>query len=219
MTPTHRDYIPYTVALILQWLQNFISVANANLAQTGLTAGQVTALNDLYTDLSVLCGNAQSARNVAKGLTAMRDQAMAETLAMARELAMIVQKHPGVTDLLKNELQITVPGPTPAPPVIPDAPVDLVASVGRQAQINLKWNRAGNKPGTSFIIETRLGTEGPWVFVASVTKSKYVDLGRTPGVFIQYRVHAVRAGRSSLYTDAANVYAPEQQTPALQIAA
>lgn len=217
-TPSLRDYIPASDAVLLIWLQNFIDVANANLASTGLTAGQMTALNDLYTAFTTAFGVQQAALVAARNATMTKMQERDAVIAAVRQLAQIVQKHPGATDQLKNQLGLTVP-PGPPVPVVPNVPSGLEGAVGRQGQIFLKWDKNGNKPGTTYILEMRVGLEGPWSFVAAVTRSKYTDVGREPGVFIQYRVHAVRTNKSSLYSDMASVYGPEGQTPALKVAA
>lgn len=219
MVIIRRDYVPEREAEFQIWLNNFITVANANLAQTGLTAGQMTELNDLSTDYSVLFGSHLSAWNVAKSLTPPKNAALEAVISKVRELAQIVQKHPGASAQLKTELQITVPGPVPAPPVIPEAPSSLNATLNSLGYVTLKWDKNGNKPGTSYILEFREGTSGPFQFLASVTKSKYVDTGRAAGVEGQYRVHAVRASGSSGYSPLATIYGPGWQTPSLQIAA
>lgn len=204
------DYLPSRDSELLIWMENFISVANANLADTGLTALQMTELNDLSTDFTTAYGAQQASIAGARSASISKFEARDLLLALARELAQIVQAHPGATDQLKNELGLTVPAP-PAP-VIPTVPGDLVAAVGPQGQIGLRWSRNGNKQGTTFVIEVRLGDDRPWTFVAAVTRASYTDLGRTPGVYIQYRVHAVRTNKQSLYSEPASVYAPEGQS-------
>lgn len=209
---------PRKAALVGPFIENFVSVANANLAETGLTAGQMTELNDDLTEYTISWGNLIAARHQSEMATTTNKAAMNTVVTKLRELARIVQAHPGASDELKQNLGLPVRDTHPAP-VIPQAPLDLNTAVGRQAQITLKWDRAGNKQGTSFIIEYREGDSGPWEFVASVTKSRYVDLGRVPGVYLQYRVRAVRAGRQSLPSEPANVYAPDNLTVQLQLAA
>lgn len=213
-----RDYLPSQVALLLLWLEHFISVANANLAQTGLTAGQVTALNDLYTDLSTALGVQIAAKASAEASTTAKNAAMRAVIAEARTLAQIVQKHPGASEALKNELGLTAP-PAPHVPVEPQLPIGLTARLDEVGRVTLTWDRNGNKQGTTFVLETSEGMEDSYTMLAAVTRAKYVDQGRTPGVLRWYRVKAVRAGRESAFSTAVAIYGPGNSGAVLQIAA
>lgn len=209
---------PRKIALVGPFIENFVSVANANLAQTGLDAGQVTELNDDLTEFTISWGNLIAARHQSEMATTTTKAAMNTAVTRLRELARIVQAHPGASNELKQNLGLPVQDFHPAP-VFPDAPTNLSASLNGLGAVTLRWDKNGNKPGTSYILEFREGTAGPYQFLASVTRAKYVDLGRTPGVEGQYRVHAVRTGRSSGFSLPATIYSPGEQTPSLQIAA
>lgn len=213
-----KDYLPAIAAMLLLWLERFISVANANLANTGLTAGQVNDLNALYTEFQIAYGNHLATHVVAKGATDTKNQAMAAVAAEARKLAQIVQKHPGATNALKLELGLNAP-PAPNVPVEPQLPTLLTATLSEIGWVTLKWDRNGNKQGTTFIIESREGTTGPFTILAAVTRSKFVDKGRTPGVRIEYRVKATRSGRETGYTPTATIYAEGWQGGTLHLAA
>lgn len=212
------SFPPRRVPDLLSCLETFISVANANLAETGLTAGQVTALNDKHLALSNAWGTLVAARTASLGATDVKDAALADALGDLRELARIVQSHPGASNQLKHDLGLPVHDNQPAP-VIPSDPSTLAAVVGENGRIFLTWDRNGNKSGTNFIVQFREGASGPWQFVASTTKSRYVDEGRTPGVYLQYRVYAVRAERQSLPCPWVQVYGPDGDTVQLSVAA
>lgn len=215
MSQNVKDFIPRRTSSYVVWLKNFINVADANLAQTGLTAGQLAALNDLFTTLATTWTAQRTALRVAKSATLTKDAAVVDSVISVRALARVVQAHPGATDQLKVQMGLTVHDRSRAPvPVYP--PSNLTASLDPQLQIKLIWDRNGNKPGTTYILEMRQGDDGPWGFVAAVTRTRYVDAGRPAGVHIQYRVHAVRANRASLYSEPASVYAPEGQTTSSQ---
>lgn len=213
-----RDYLPAQVALLLLWLEKFISVANANLAQTGLTAGQVTALNDLYTDLSTALGVQIAAKSAAQAATTTKNEAMRAAIAEARTLAQIVQRHPGASEALKVELGLTAP-PAPHVPVEPQLPQGLTAKLNEIGWVTLKWQRNGNKNGTTFVIWGREGNTGPFAIMGTTTRSTFVDQGRTAGVQYQYCVQAVRSGRESGLTPAVSIYTPGEEATVLHIAA
>lgn len=212
------DYLPKQLALFLLWLQNFISVANANLAQTGLTADQVNDLNDLATDLSNAFGVANATRNAAKMATVTQRDARRSAAELARQLAQIVQKHPGATEQLKIDLGLTAP-PAPHVPVEPQVPTGLSATVDPQGVVHLKWEANGNKRGTTYVLQTREGSSGPWQYVASMTRRSHKDYGREAGVTRQYRVRAERAAGVSMFSAAAIIYNPGGQSLELNVAA
>lgn len=215
---TTSDYIPRREADLLLWIRTFINVANANIAQTGLESAQIDALDDLASAYSLAFVNRLTSAAAAKSSTLEKVRTRGAAMQVARRLAMIVQKHPGATVQLKTKLRLNAER-APRLPVLPQVPTDLSATVGPQGQISLKWDRAGNKKRTNFVLEVREGTGGPWVFLAAVTRTRYIDYGRKPGEFIQYRVHAVRPTTASLYGDIASVYSPEGQASGKRLAA
>lgn len=218
MTQNLKDYIPRRTSNYVAWLKNFINVADANIAQTGLSVAQIAALNDLHQQLASSWAEQRAALSAARSATLTKDEAVNESMASVRALARVVQAHPGASDQLRVQLGLTVRDRNRSP-VAAHPPSDLSAIVGSQQQITLHWDPNSNRPGTIYILEMREGIDGAWSFVAAVTRTKYVDVGRRPGVFIQYRVHAVRANQSSLYSQPASVYAPEGQIRALSAAA
>lgn len=218
MANTEYSYLPANTLLLLAWLQNFIAVANANLALTGLTAGQLTALNDLTTELGNDHGVAASLKTAYRGAVDVKKLKQKETAQLARQLAQIVQRHPGATNQLKIDLRLTAP-PAPHVPVEPQVPDNLTTVLNPQGVVVLKWGTGGNKRGTSYILERCLAPDGEWEFVSSQTATRFKDYGRTPGVWISYRVRAQRSGRLSLYSNPASVYQPNGQAQELFLAA
>jgi hypothetical protein len=90
-----------------------------------------------------------------------------------------------------------------SPPV---APADLVV-VGTSDGVNaLKWSRSGNRQGTTFIIEARIGDSKIWTIIDAVTGSTYKHKNQTPGVTAQYRVKAKRGESESGFSNSAVVY-------------
>ncbi|CAN5330215.1 hypothetical protein BH10ACI1_BH10ACI1_03380 [soil metagenome] len=86
------------------------------------------------------------------------------------------------------------------------SPTDLVATGTSDGTNRLKWSRNGNKQGTLFMIEAKIGDSNTWVLIDTVTNSKYEHKNQTPGVKIQYRVKAKRGESISTASNTAVVY-------------
>lgn len=95
---------------------------------------------------------------------------------------------------------------TPAPRTVEN----LIATPNANDTVHLKWNRNGNAPLTSFVIETIGNDSTQWRYVTHTTKTKITLKYFPPGVFAAFRVIAQHgddlAGPSA--TDAIYVDAP-----------
>lgn len=88
----------------------------------------------------------------------------------------------------------------------PSAPLDLVVTGTSDGTNSLKWKRNGNRQGTTFIIEAKIGSSDNWVMIDAVTGASYKHKNQTPGVKIQYRIKAKRGEFESGCTNTAVVY-------------
>ena len=88
----------------------------------------------------------------------------------------------------------------------PSAPSDLVATGTSDGTNHLKWKRNGNRQGTIFIIEGKIGAATTWSIVAAVTNSAYRHTNQTPGVKAEYRIKAKRGDLESGPSNTAVVY-------------
>ena len=85
-------------------------------------------------------------------------------------------------------------------------PQDLLVNGTSDGINHLKWNRNGNRYGTAFIIEAKIGDSSAWNIIDVVTVSKYDHKNQTPGVKVQYRVRAKRGEQESTASNTATVY-------------
>lgn len=85
-------------------------------------------------------------------------------------------------------------------------PMDLLVNGTSDGINHLKWSRNGNRQGTTFIIEVRIGDSNNWIIIDAVTNTKYDHKNQTPGVRIQYRVRAKRGDIESIASNIAIVY-------------
>jgi hypothetical protein len=90
--------------------------------------------------------------------------------------------------------------------VVPNQPVDLLATPFSDGTVSLRWGRNGNPNGVSFLIEAREDGSSEWEFVASTTKARLTVNGFAPGEPRWFRVVATKNDLSSLPSNEAPIY-------------
>lgn len=202
---TMPSFYPTNDAQFSVWLGNFIAVANANLTALGMTTADITALTALKTDLDAKVAAAQTAQEAAVAATAARKVARKAVNDSVGPKGRIIGENPAISNALKEELGLRVRDTTPTP-IIPVPPTDLAAQ-GLANGVNvLKWKSGGNKPGTLYIIEARIGAAAAFTMIDTVTSTRYEHKNQTPGVRVFYRIKAKRASSESNYSTEAVVY-------------
>jgi hypothetical protein len=167
-----KDYLPTKDALLQDWLGNFLTIANANLAALGLVAGDLTGLTADKTSFDTQITAEATAKATQKATTQAKKTARAAAATKARIVVKKIQANPTVSNALKAQLQITVPGNNPSPSG-PIAPTGLTVETLATGIKKLSWNRNNNPQGVIFLIETNSIPPTAWNLVASVTKSSY----------------------------------------------
>lgn len=197
------DYLPKPDAQLQTWLTNFAAKCGEYDSELGLTStdlllidGQTDTFSDDY--------NAQfAAKEVLKGLTETKDKSRKAVTATVRSYAKQFKANPAVTPAILGALGITTS--SSAGPVV--TPTGLTVT-GISTGVNkIKWNRAGNSNGTTFIVESSFDGNN-FNFVGAVTRTSFSDEGNTPGETQWYRVFATRAGSSSAPCAPVAVYGP-----------
>jgi hypothetical protein len=200
-----KSFYPANDAEFAVWFANLLNKSTGNKTILKLTAERLTAL-----DAKLNAFNENLALKQQK-----KDEATAQTTLVRnlrkdlnREAGLLNTGFKGIEDLPPNvleELGLKVGegsvGTTP-----PAAPADLVVTGTSDGVNSLKWNRSGNRQGTMFIIEGRIGDSKIWTIIDAVTGSSYKHKNQTPGVTAQYRVKAKRGELESGYTNPAVVY-------------
>ncbi len=86
------------------------------------------------------------------------------------------------------------------------APAELSVTGTSDGVNHLKFKRNGNKQGTLFYIDAKIGDSTGWVLVDAVTGTKFDHKNQTPGVKVQYRARAKRGDAESAPSNTAIVY-------------
>jgi hypothetical protein len=90
--------------------------------------------------------------------------------------------------------------------ITPETVLDLSAKGASNGTNTLKFNRNGNKPGTIFLIEAKIGDAPDYIIVGTTTKTTFEHKGQKPGVKVVYRVRAQRGDDVSEPSNEAVVY-------------
>lgn len=107
-----------------------------------------------------------------------------------------IQANPAVAPAMKSQLGISTHqgGTYPSHPI---PPMELVAVLLPDGNIELDWSRNGNAPGTQFVIEYCLMPTGTWTLLNVVTKTSFIHSGHPVGSPIQYWVKARKGSETS----------------------
>jgi hypothetical protein len=189
---------------LIAWMDNFYTVTQAAPAQYGVTAEQVGAVKTKADDLRDKMAARQTAEDAAKAAVSAQKASRDSAVPDVSYLNTIIKANPNISDADKEAAGIDLRKPaSKTPPVRPE---NLVANGFEDGRNVLKWERAGNKPNTQFIIECKADGETGFSYLATVTETKYENRGATPGKRCTYRVKAQRNGEESTYSNEAIVY-------------
>lgn len=212
-----RSYIPIKDVQFANWGKRFAAKVQEDAAALGITADMAAELVAAADDFRDQLLAQMRLENLLKGQTKLKNKARAEAESLARTVAQLIRANPAVSDGELVTLTLS-PRKKRSRVVRPRPPTDLFANPNARGYVDLKWNSARNKQGTTYIVERRFGTDGPFEFVAATSKTSFRHMGQTPGVEAQYRVHAQRTSYRSGYTHPATIYSPGSQQPALRAA-
>jgi hypothetical protein len=195
------DYMPQKEGDLVPWAENFIEVANANLATLGLTAPDITTLTTKKTDNSTSLNNAIAKQAESKAATDNKNIKKDALKDNIRVLVRQIQARPGVPDNLKVQLGLKPADPVHTPSG-PFPPLDTTVETLEVHQFRVKWNRNGNSQGTIFLIETAILPDGPWQILGTTTKTTFDTNHSNPAGPTFFRV---KAQKGDLISEAGNV--------------
>jgi len=200
-----QSFYPDNAGEFIAWLENFIQVAQANMAELGLVADDITELENLRSDLTEKL-NAKVAKREAS-VAATTDFNLTHKSAKEKVggFNQFFKSKKNVTSVLLEALGLNA-NDANLTPIVPVAPSDLVVE-GRSNGINyLKFNRNGNKSTVNFVIESKTGDETAYKFVTVTKKTRFQHKNQTPGVRVFYRVKAVNGDFETEFSNEAVVY-------------
>ena len=117
------NYIPPREADFVNWVDNFSTLITADPTSYGLSSGDASALAALVATYLGAYSAAVNPSTRGPSTISAKDAARANVTARSRQLAIIIQSNPSVTDEQKTDLGITVRKtnrtPIPAPTTSP----------------------------------------------------------------------------------------------------
>jgi hypothetical protein len=165
-----------------------------------------------------------SARAAARAATEAQNQLVAAMAELGGDYIKIIRtkaetdNNPTIYQLAK------IPAPKPPAPLgPPEVPTDLVATLGNEGQIFLRW-KASRRGGTSFSIERSTGNS--FSLIGTSEFKTFTDEALPGGVAqVSYRVRASRSGGNSqasqpvtLFFSAGNVTIVSGETSEFKLA-
>lgn len=125
-------YIPVSDPDFLAWMNNFLTVLNANLATFGLVAADLTPLTNARNDFQTRLSNFQNAQIALRTASEAKKDSRAAAERLFRQMAQRINRHPNMTDALRAQLGLTVPKPRQRRGVGPEIPgVRIEVDAGR----------------------------------------------------------------------------------------
>ena len=193
--PMPKDYVPTTDTDLQAWVTNFVAVLNGNFAAVGLVAADVTPLTAAQTAFNTAITTqvtAEAAFRTAVAAKRVRRMTLEQTL---RPLVRRIANHPGMTDALRANLNITIPNRVPSRRSVgPEIPGMVLERKPGQVAIHFGTNPGNEltngKPlwASGCNIYRKMGAEADYRLIAFDTASPYVDVVSGPAINVSYKV-------------------------------
>jgi len=187
------------------WAANLIKKATDNKAALDLSDARLAALEGKITNFDENLALKRRKKDESKAQTTLVKGLRSD---LNGEMSLLNSEFKAIDDLppdILEEMGLT-PNKKRSASVAPFEPSELIVSGTSDGVNSLKWNRNGNRPGTMFIIEARIGEADDWAMIDVVTGSTYKHRNQKPGVTAQYRVKAKRGELESGSSNMAVVY-------------
>ncbi len=177
------DYLPSREGELLTWATTFGGHITATPTDFGLDAAQATAFDTLLNAYRTAYDTANDNATRTPSSIIAKNDAKDALVANARLLAAIVQATPGVTNIQKSDLGLTVRDtePTPVPPPGQPPALEIVSAVARTVRIKLHDVKSGTSRGKpagvtgaavfSFVGDTPPTSLDDWKFETNTTKT------------------------------------------------
>lgn len=200
-----NTFYPSNDAEFAIWLANFVAKAAIYQTELGLTQ---TELDKLEADLLEFNAGLNLKQQKKEESIAQTAFVRGKRKNINTDIGLFNNKLKSISGLASNiveEIGFNVDDNS-LTKVTPNTPNSLVVTGTSDGINHLKWNRAGNRQGTMFVIEAKIGTSESWTIINTVTSARLEHINQTPGVKATYRVKAKRGDLESGYSNVALVY-------------
>jgi len=219
-----NSFLPANAEKLAAWLQNYNTIATANQLQLGLSDAELLADTNNLANIVQSINTAKTAAAAAKAATKAQKTNRTIAAAAVRNQNKRIQVQPGVPDNLLLEFGLPVhQKPGAAGSVAPVRPATVSAKPHISGTNTVAWKASGNKPGTIYVVQAMTPPPGvklpfanglpqvadtAWSYVTSVSATRFLHDGCTPGQTMYYRIIAQRGAKTSVPSEAVVVYGP-----------
>lgn len=179
-----KDFIPSPDAEFLGWSSHYSAGINADPPAIGLTALQSAAYQTLHDQFASCLAVATNPATRTRGTIAAKSEKKAETVALARELARIINAFPATTNQQRLDLGLNPRDNEPTPIPAPEDPptLSVVSVFGRRVKVKLQGLDTSRRGKPNFVdgatVMSYVGHEPPadtslWVFQGSTTRTTF----------------------------------------------
>jgi hypothetical protein len=200
-----KPYYQMSKSELRVMMQAFASVAAANAATLGLNPANVTEINNQQTLYAATVTEQQNAQAAARGAVADCTAEKADTIELIGRYAAIFKANPAVSDELIAQLGLP-PRNNGGDHLPVYDPANLAATGCSNGVNKLNWERNGNFPGVTYLIEAAYDGTTDWELIDAVSKTRYEHTDQTPGREVSYRVFAKRRNLKSGPSNTATIY-------------
>jgi len=201
------DYLPTTVGSLIQWADRWVSVLTANPADFALSAPAVADSAALVAAFKTSVAELNALKNQLKAAASKQRSAQAAMEKDLRAKGRYILASPNVDNAHRRLAGYKIRDTKPTDS-IPIPVIGLAAFGGGDGVNHLRWDTNGNKPGTHYNIEAKIGDSQYWVMVGHTAAKRWKHKGQTPGVRIVYRICSQRGQLISTPSNLAIVYGP-----------
>lgn len=183
--------------------KNLSTVLSSDPASYGISLASATSLAGSVGTYQNSLTDVEQGKATLKAKTSTKNTNKNALITKIQAIARDVYANEAVTPTMLGALGLAVHGGGGAP-ITPTAPNSLWADAYANGTVKLKWNRATNPQGVSFVIEAWNGTA--WNVVWVTTKAKATLSGFAPGVEVRFRMYASHNSSASAYSNEAIIY-------------
>lgn len=202
------------LADLLNQMASSIAVGPAGF---GLTAANATAMSNAAADFETALLDWNAARVAADSAIVTKNEQRETTLNTFTTYLNLMYATPTVPDATVASIGLA-PRSDTRTTVIPQQPIDFVATPFADGTVKLTWGTNGNPYGVIYEIEKADINAADWSLVFSTTKKTIILSDAPPGVIQYFRVTATKNGTRSQPSFIEGIYLP-QPGAQIQIAA
>ncbi|HEV7300116.1 MAG TPA: hypothetical protein VGN72_12175 [Tepidisphaeraceae bacterium] len=188
------DFLPGREPELATWSVDFLAnVGVIGATNLGLVSAQQTALQAAVDAFVSAYGLATNPATRTKPSVQLKSTMKEQMVALIRQLAGVIQKHPQTTDAQRAQLGLTVPR-VPRPATAPGEPHDFKVMLQSDGSLKMTWKCDNHGTGgTMYQIFRRIGAGSEFQYIGGAGSRQFVDTTMPEGAAqVTYQVQGVR---------------------------